>query len=791
MAKIHLIGNAHLDPVWLWRWQEGFSEILATYRSALDRMNEFPDYKFTSACAVYYQWIEKMDKDMFDEICMRIKEGRWCVAGGWFLQPDCNIPSGESFARHGLISQRYFKEKFGVTAKTGYNVDSFGHNAALPQILKKSGMDNYVFMRPFPNEQGRDEDVFIWESADGTKVPTYRIPYFYNIDLKKLDKLDLIKEKADKQNIDLMAFFGVGNHGGGPTIQLMDAIEKSEISDMVYSTPDEYFEAINKDELPVIKDELQHHARGCYSACTQVKTGNRKCENNIIAAEKLCSMAKYLIDAKYPAKKLNKAWKNLLFNQFHDILGGCCIREAYDDAGYLYGEIMSITEQEINCALQSVSHKIDTLKGTKLPSYKEGTPAHWHIWETEGIGTPAVVFNPHSWNVKMPVQINAIATKVTDENDNEIPFQIVRGSQTNGKADKMQTVFTAEVGPMGYAVYRFFVEKPAETEFDCGLKATENSLENNFIKVEFSDKTGDICRIFDKRTNEYVLNGECRAVLLDETPDDTWAHGKTYLGEMCGVFEAPEFSVTECGNVRATLRVKTHYNSSELCREYIIYPDSDVVKVNVTVDFHEKHRTLKFAFPAASDETIAKIPFGTITRKNNLGEEPCGSWIANGKLCIANDSKYAYDTLDNEIRLTVLRSAIYADHMGERDEFCRFMEQGIHEFSYSVFPYKSNTDAEQKAEELNFGLRTVMESFHGGTLPERNNCFESNSEHTVVTAVKQAEDSEDTVIRFYEADGAGEKVSVKLFDTEIETDIAHNEIKTFIAGDKETNLIEW
>lgn len=221
MAKIHLIGNAHLDPVWLWRWQEGFSEILATYRSALDRMNEFPDYKFTSACAVYYQWIEKMDKDMFDEICMRIKDGRWCVAGGWFLQPDCNIPSGESFARHGLISQRYFKEKFGVTAKTGYNVDSFGHNAALPQILKKSGMDNYVFMRPFPNEQGRDEDVFIWESADGTKVPTYRIPYFYNIDLKKLDKLDLIKEKADKQNIDLMAFFGVGNHGGGPTIQLM------------------------------------------------------------------------------------------------------------------------------------------------------------------------------------------------------------------------------------------------------------------------------------------------------------------------------------------------------------------------------------------------------------------------------------------------------------------------------------------------------------------------------------------------------------------------------------------
>lgn len=145
MPKIHLIGNAHLDPVWLWRWQEGFSEITATFRSALDRMKDFPDFQFTSACCVYYQWIEKLDPDMFEEIQRYVREGRWNIVGGWFLQPDCNIPSGESFARHGLISQRYFKEKFGITVKTGYNVDSFGHNAMLPQILKKSGMENYGF----------------------------------------------------------------------------------------------------------------------------------------------------------------------------------------------------------------------------------------------------------------------------------------------------------------------------------------------------------------------------------------------------------------------------------------------------------------------------------------------------------------------------------------------------------------------------------------------------------------------------------------------------------------------
>ena len=138
MEKLHLIGNSHIDPVWLWRWQDGYSEVLASFRSALDRMKETDSFQYTSACAVYYQWVEKTDPEMFEEIRARVKEGRWNIVGGWFLQPDCNIPSGESFARHSLIAQRYFREKFGVTAKTGYNVDSFGHNASLPMILRMS-----------------------------------------------------------------------------------------------------------------------------------------------------------------------------------------------------------------------------------------------------------------------------------------------------------------------------------------------------------------------------------------------------------------------------------------------------------------------------------------------------------------------------------------------------------------------------------------------------------------------------------------------------------------------------
>ena len=489
MAKLYLIGNAHLDPVWLWRWQEGFAEIITTFRSALDRMKDFPDFKFTSACASYYQWIEKVDPDMFDEIKERVKEGRWNIVGGWFLQPDCNLPDGESFARQALISQRYFKEKFGVTAKTGYNVDSFGHNASLPQILKKSGMDNYVFMRPMPEEGYTKATLFNWESDDGSSVCAYRIPWYYNFDMRHMELFERLKEKAEKDNRDYMAFYGVGNHGGGPTIKLLDEMHRLPIGGMVYSTPDEYFNDVDKTDLETVHDELQHHARGCYSACSAVKKQNRQCENNLLAAEKLCVMAKELAGAKYPKEKLTKAWKNIMFNQFHDILGGCSVKKAYEDAGYLYGETMSISEQAINFAMQKISLNINTLKDETLPAYR--TPEIWRLWQHEVLGTPIVVFNPYSWKVKMPVQVNAEAKKMTDSENNEIAFQTVRGDQTNGN-DKYHTAFIAEVEPMGYAVYRLFAEQESTIDFESELKITDKSIENSRIKLEFDELTGDI-----------------------------------------------------------------------------------------------------------------------------------------------------------------------------------------------------------------------------------------------------------------------------------------------------------
>ena len=178
--EIKLIGNAHLDPIWLWRWQEGCAEVLQTFRSALDRLNEYRDFVFTCSSAAYYKWVEEIDPQMFEEIRAMVKKGRWVPVNGWWVQPDCNMPSGESFARQALYSQLYYYEKFGIICKTGYNVDSFGHNGMLPQILKKSGMDNYVFQRPGTHENDEiPENLFWWDSPDGSRVMAYRIPEGY------------------------------------------------------------------------------------------------------------------------------------------------------------------------------------------------------------------------------------------------------------------------------------------------------------------------------------------------------------------------------------------------------------------------------------------------------------------------------------------------------------------------------------------------------------------------------------------------------------------------------------
>ena len=781
MNKLYLIGNAHLDPVWLWNWQEGFSEILATFRSALDRMKDFDDFRFTSACAVYYEWVEKTDPGMFEEIKQRVREGRWEIVGGWFLQPDCNIPTGESFARHSLVSQRYFKEKFGVTAKTGYNVDSFGHNAAIPQILRLSGMENYVFMRPGPHENAELTDLFDWQSADGSTVRAFRItdPYCITDAPQRLKKLDEIAEKAKTK--PMMAFYGVGNHGGGPTVALIKTIKERELGEKIFSTPNEYFNDVKALDVPLHKGELQHHARGCYSANSFIKKSNRAAEYSLLAAEAICSLAENLVGADYPAEKLRKGWKNLMFDQFHDILGGCSIKSAYTDAGYLFGEIKSITEQESFKAMTKVCRKIDTLHGETLPSAK----IDWRLWSCGKLGSPVVVFNPHAWEVSSVVRITAVAAKITDDKGNVVPHQIVRAEHTNGN-EKSGTAFFATVPALGYKVYRVFPDGEAVAS-DEEVRADERSLENSIVRVTFDEVTGGVSEIFDKRTGKATIFRTGTA-LLDETDCDTWAHNKVSLGEKIGEFGEPEFEVIESGAVLARLRVRTKFGSSTLRQDYILERGSDSVRVEAQTDFHEKHVAFKLTMKALANVRAA-IPFGSIVRPLEKGEEPCGEWLSSGDAGFASDISYGYDTTEDEVRPTIFRSAIYADHFGVRDGFCEYMEQGIGNFTYELFGYSTEADAKRRADLLNSPLMKINDSFHAGTLSGEYSALSGEiPENLVVTAVKRGEDG-GRVVRFAEYAGKTSEFDFGLAGCAVSGACAADKIKTFRDG-VEVDLVE-
>jgi len=791
--KIHLIGNAHLDPVWLWQWQEGFAEIKATFKSALDRMREFEDFKFTSACGAYYMWIEKSDAEMFREIQMRVREGRWILAGGWFIQPDCNIPSGESFARHALITQRYFKEKFGKAATVGYNVDSFGHNGNMPQILKNCGLNSYVFMRPGPHEKALPSHLFMWESADGSRVPTYRITNLYNVTLTNGPETFDTVEKLD-EGCDQMLFYGVGNHGGGPTRQMLEWMHENLSDRYVYSSPEEYFATQSLENLPVVKDDLQFHAKGCYSACAEIKKNNRYAENKLISAERFSVMSQILKETEYPENELKYAWERVLFNQFHDILDGCSIREAYDDARAVHGEAIAIADRVSNFARQQISWNINTVSDGGDDSFVSSERA-------EEMGLPVVIFNPLDHEIEAAVHLRCFTSQLyesaTDSEGNLLPIQTVRDSKTDGNK-KYAKLVSVKVPALGYTVCR--MRKSAAETCENPFVISDNSIENGKIRVAFDRESGEILSIVDIPSGKSLLSAPTRIDLYDDEKHDTWAHGIEFFKDRIPCDVKGSVKIIEEGPVRATVRSEQTFGESRIIRDYSIYRDSDHIDVKVKIDFHEKLRILKFAYPISCDDPHAycKIPFGTIERPTNGSESVSGDWIAlagdDGGVTIATDSKHSFDAEKNELSLTVLRSAMFADHYGVRDEFCQLQEQGEHFFSYRISPFTTFGEAERRAQELQNPPEAIVETFHKGALPTSFSGISVTPSNISVTAIKKSEDCDGIILRLFETDGRDTRVALRVFDCELECDVPHNSIKTYLVTKsdvKEVDFVEW
>lgn len=808
MENIFLIGNAHIDPVWLWKRPEGLSEIKATFRSALDRMNEFPDYVFTSACAFYYKWIEESEPEMFEEIRERIKEGRWAIAGGMWVQPDCNIPCGESFARHLLYSQRYFREKFGIIADTGYNVDSFGHNGMLPQLFSKAGINNYVFMRPDSDKEkpSLPENLFIWRSPDGSEILAYRIPLPYCT--AGMPRLDEYKALSQRDGVPYMAFYGVGNHGGGPTVSMLSELEKLRDGNIKYSSPTEYFrsvrENINPDRLLVLKDDdLQHHASGCYAAMSRIKTLNRRAETALIAAEKSLALCRYLLPGTKSRKEgLGAAWEKVMFNQFHDILAGCAIKEAYDEAGNAFGFAAESAQDVTDFMFSHISWNIDTRRYlSDSPALKSGVT----LWEKEGEGAPAVIFNTNPFPVETAVTINVgDITGICDENGSALPLQKVRGPQNNC-GDHYNTLFIASLPAYGYRTYYLYRRNSFDTVCDDELKVSETLLENRYLRVEFDPGMGCIRSVTDKENGETTYCKLALASMYEDGDYDTWAHGAFVFDKKAGEFSLSEMSVSENGPLKSTIKVVTKYGESYLTQYFSLYPYSRDIEVKAELFLYDKLKRVRLGFKSErkADEAVYAMPFGYIKKAANGEEETAQLWADIGDnghgITVISDSKYSFCANSDTLYMTIARSCMYADHFGKKEIGGYYQDLGEQSFEY-IIRVRGTFEPEyavRRTAQLLYKPYTVLETHHSGKLETTFSVLMGTvPDNIMIEAVKECENTgvNGNAVRIYECAGKRCDLILSLFGKDCALSFAPFEIKTVIYPESgapyETGILE-
>ncbi len=786
----HLTGNSHIDAAWLWPWTETVDVVKRTFGTALQLMNEYPSYTYTQSAAQYNEWLAQKYPDLNDQIKQRVKEGRWEVVGGMWVEPDLNMPDGESLTRALLLGKRWYQKEYGVDVRIGWNPDSFGYNWQLPQIHKKADIDYFMTQKMSWSDTNRlPFKLFWWESPDGSKVLTY-FPHGY--DNKNLTPshlgFDLSRARQQAPGLDrMMDLYGVGDHGGGPTRSMLD--EGMHWADANTATPKYHFgTAISffqdvqrriasdsttwdydsiaqgykapdpvegKIAIPTWKDELylEYH-RGVFTTQAAHKRNMRESEEWAINAEKFAALA-WLDGNAYPSEQLNDAWKKIVFNDFHDLAAGSGIGIIYKDAQSDFDQVRWATSEISQDALNTLSSDIDTAKAGAIP---------------------VLVFNPLAWQrngvVDVKVQLPEAAhgeVSVLDAANQVLPSSVVASDDKTNSYELR--VVVDHVPSLGYKVLHVV---PGKKFFASDLKVQGLTLENTALKVSVDPQTGCISSLYSKAAQkETIAANSCGNELeaFKDTPKDFDAWNIDP-----GALDVPPTRLTSAGSVRlientplrAVIRVSRDWQKSKFVQDIILYTGADHVVVDNDIDWHEQHILLKAAFPLVQTSAKAtyEIPYGTIeratTRTNSWDkarfEVPALRWAdlgnAQAGLSLINESKYGYDVVDNLLRLSLLRSPTSPDPIAD---------QGRHHFRYEIYPHAGDWKQAltvRHGYEFNYALDAQQVVRHAGTLGLEHSYASVEPENVVLTALKKAEDSDALVYRVYE--WAGKAVDVHL-----------------------------
>lgn len=673
MRTVHLIFNAHLDPVWLWPWTAGVDECLNTCYTMCDTLDRHPDIIFTRGEAWVYEQVRRHDPALFRRIVQHVRAGRWSVVGGWWIQPDCNLPGIEGLHQQIALGRAWFEKHLGVFPRIGYNVDSFGHTAALPDILAAHGQHSYVFMRPMDHEAVFPSRVFRWRGRPGGKTVTaFHIAHGYcTIFPPTLGHIEGALAPLPNGVTHTMCFLGVGDHGGGPNEHMIAWCRENRHAipgvTLEFSSPERFFRALAPQmrHLPLVTGELQMHAIGCYSVHRPVKLGVRRAENFLAQARRALATAPAA--ARRAAQPvLDGAWRQVCFNHFHDTLGGSCIATAN-----------RASEDQLSAAAAAA----ETLLSETVRRRVHALPPdpRQRIALTNCSGAPFTGWCEHEpwleWTRWQPDWC------LLDARNRIIPHQVIEAEPL--MPDAVRLLFPLAIAPGATQVLRI-ARRPARGAVRPGGTAPDFTL-----------------RAARRR---HVLRAEAGpawlAPELELVTDhsDTWSHNlDRFAGPVAARVRWNRPVRAEAGPLRCVWRVDGRLGGSRICADWRRYRGADFWELRLRVLWTEHHRLLRLAWHPG--KTILRrndgIPGGGFNRASDGAERPVRDrtllHLAGGKTAGAVFPEIFSLSGDREaLRLTLLRSCPLAHHdpliLPPRLPHVNWADQGDHTFLLRFFP---------------------------------------------------------------------------------------------------------
>ena len=777
---VYLVGHAHIDLGYRWRWNETVHRIARdTFRGVLRMMDAVDDLTFVQSQEALYEAMAQHYPDIFAAIKARVAEGRWIVADGW-CEYDQTLPCGEAIIRQHLIGTRYARETLGTDVTLAWAPDAFsGHVHTLPSILKGCGIDTFLFVRGMPEGM----PFFWWEGPDGARVLAYT-PFLYSgiIGPQLLEQLDRWEALTGLK--EMLVLYGAGDHGGGPResdmAALMQLRDDPRAPRVVHIAPERFYREVllAQADIPVYRGPLPGDMVGSLSSAGRIKQRNRQLENLLLTAERFATIATYFQRKPvYPRVDFREAWKTVLRHQFHDELPGTSRAPVFADNEADYDRVEREMRAILETALAEIGARVDT----------------------RGAGTPVIVYNPLAWSrsevVRVTLRLNAEPASVqlwdagetpavrTADGTSAIPTQVLAVWQ-EGHFWYADVLFLARaVPPLGYRLFRAFAdgaETPAASDLvvRAGSASAPYVLENVALRVEIDGRTGQVARVYDKRAGREVLAGPGNVLqAIAETPGESSAWMIALTADV-DVLDAPEsIAVIETGPVRGGVRVRYRYRDSYFVQDIYLAAGAARVDFRVHLDWYERDCCLKVAFPVAVEDSAAtfEAPFGVDFGPDDGTETPAQRWIdvsgAGYGASLLNDCRYAFDVTANVMRMTLVRG------IPDLDPRC---DEGAHDLHYALYPHTGDWRAAQTVRAgwaFNFPLLARQALKRAGVLrpwgaitypamPPALGFLKVEPDNVVVTALKVEEDEwgqwSPIVVRVVETEGRAVDVTLTL-----------------------------